>query len=142
MPVLAAIAPLLSVMSLMQGAPSFTTIARGGTSAIEARREVVIRDEAAWQKLWREHDWNHPAPPIDFTRRTVVGLFAGTRATAGYAIEITALRADGKTLVVTYREESPSPGAMVAQVLTMPFHLVSVPAHQGPVRFERTGAAR
>jgi hypothetical protein len=77
---------------------------------------------------------------VDFTRSTVVGIFAGSRQTAGYAVEVTGIEKDGADLVVTYREDRPGPGEMVAQVLTSPYHLVRVERHTGPVRFRRSGA--
>jgi hypothetical protein len=65
----------------------------------------------------------------------VVGVFLGTRPTAGFQVEITGVREQDGALVVEYVERRPPSDAMVAQVLTAPFHLVTVPRHEGPVRF-------
>jgi protease stability complex PrcB-like protein len=119
-----------------------TTIARGEMSAIDEPREVVVRDAAAWSKLWKEHNWNDPAPAVDFTRRMVIGVFLGTRQTAGYTVEVTGVTEDAGSLAVRYTERRPATRDVTAQILTMPFHLVSVAAHTGPVRFVRTEAER
>jgi hypothetical protein len=39
---------------------------------------------------------------------------------------------------VDYVETRPAPGAVTAQVLTAPYHLVAVPRHDGEVRFQKT----
>jgi hypothetical protein len=68
----------------------------------------------------------------------VVGVFLGSRMTGGFDVQITGAEVDGGALVVRYTETTPAPGAMLAQVITAPFHLVSVEKFDGPVRFERT----
>ena len=73
----------------------------------------------------------------DFTREMVVGVFLGSRPTAGYGVEIVRAREEAGALVVQYREGSPSRDAMTAQVITMPYHLVAVPRDEGEVRFEK-----
>jgi len=67
----------------------------------------------------------------------VVGVFLGSRPTAGYSVEIVATRPDGDGLVVQYREGRPAQGMMTAQVLTSPFHLAVVARCSGTVRFEK-----
>ena len=52
-----------------------------------------------------------------------------------YHVEIVAVRTENDTLVVDYVERRPGRGMMTAQILTEPFHLVSLPKHDGPVRF-------
>jgi hypothetical protein len=67
----------------------------------------------------------------------VVGVFLGTRPTAGFAAEIVGYRAVDGNLVIQYREGAPPRGAITAQVLTSPFHLVVVPRRPGTVTFEK-----
>jgi PrcB C-terminal len=119
-----------------------TTIAKGDMSAIDEPRQVVVRDAAAWSTLWRQHNWDAAAPTVDFATRMVVGVFLGTRPSAGFSVEITGAAIDGETLVVKFAERRPERGAIAAQVLTMPFHLAKVPVHKGPVRFEQVEGQR
>jgi hypothetical protein len=67
----------------------------------------------------------------------VVGVFLGSRPTAGYGVEILRTIGGGGAFIVEYVETAPPPGAITAQVLTMPYHLVAVPAHAGEVTFKR-----
>lgn len=113
-----------------------TDIAHGRMSAIDERREVVVRDAAAWEALWAEHTHLATLPSVDFETEMVAGLFLGTRPSAGHDVAITGTRMAGDVLVVTYVERSPGPGMMSAQMLTSPYHLVRVPRHDGDVRFE------
>jgi VWFA-related protein len=113
------------------------TVARGVASRVDDARQVVARTDAEWNAVWRAHDADHPAPAVDFAREMVVGVFSGSRPTAGYGVAITGVREEGDTLVVSYRESRPIPGGITAQVLTSPFHLVAVPRHAGDVKFER-----
>jgi hypothetical protein len=116
---------------------SIITIARSDASAIEERREAVARTAAEWEALWTLHAGAQPIPKVDLSQRLVVAVFLGTRPTAGYAVEVRATRVENATLVVDYVEQRPDPGDLTAQVLTSPFHIVTVPKHEGPVRFVR-----
>ncbi len=120
----------------------FATLARGDHSGIEEPRDAVVRTAAQWSALWKEHAGQSAAPAVDFRQSMVVAVFAGSRPTAGYGIEITGIERRNGGLVVTYREQRPAPDAMVAQVLTSPFHIVQTERRAGPVTFERTPTAR
>ena len=122
----------------------FTTIDQGATSQIETPRTTVVKTAAEWAALWKEHAGEtKPQPPaVDFSKSMVLGVFSGTKPTAAHAVEITQVDVKDGTMVVTYREQPPPADAMVAQVLTMPFHIVRTDAHAGKVVFQRAKAAR
>ena len=131
---------LVSVVLGLGFAPEavpFKTIDRGGQSGIEEPRQVVVRTAAEWEKLWKEHALDRPLPPVDFTRSMVIGLFLGYRPTGGYGVEITGIERKDSEAVVTYRERRPQKTDIVTQVITMPFHLVSLDKVTGEVRFTR-----
>lgn len=123
------IAPVIVQISI-----AFATIARGSDSQIVNPREVVVRTPTEWQTLWKEHS-AEPPPTVDFSRSIVVGVFVGSRPTAGYQVDITTVKSDGGLAVVEYRERRPAPGTLVAQVLTSPFHLVSLPRGVDTIQF-------
>lgn len=106
-------------------------------SGISRAEHVVARDEKQWQTLWQRHAPGRPAPAVDFTRNMVLAVFLGSRPSAGYQVEISAVRLEGNTLVVQWREAAPGPGQAAAQVMTSPSHLVTVPRHAGDIRFEQ-----
>ena len=129
-------------MLIAQVAPAvllFVSVAQGAMSNIEEPRTVVVRTAAEWQALWKEHDPERPPPAVDFAQATVVGVFLGSRPTAGYAVEITAVTTEGTRTIVEYVERQPSRDDFVAQVLTSPFHLVRVMRTAGAIEFRRSG---
>jgi len=120
----------------MQAMLTQTTVAQGSGSLIEEPREVVIRSAGEWQALWKQHS-PEPAPRVDFNGAVVVGVFLGSRPTAGYRVQIEAVRSDGATAVVEYRERAPDPNDLVAQILTAPFHIVRIASQPKVVEFKR-----
>ena len=137
--VMLAVAALLQSGAIQSPAAKPTdmkTVARGVNSAVDDGRQVIARTPDEWTKVWRLHDSKRPAPAVDFTREMVVGVFMGSRPTGGFGVEIVGTRQEGDAVIVQYRESMPGPGSMTAQVLTSPFHLVSVPRIDGDVKFE------
>ena len=113
-----------------------TTIGKGADSAVDAARQVTARTEAEWAKIWQAHASERPAPKVDFARTMVVGVFMGSRPTAGFSVEIVGTRVENGVLIVQYRETKPGRDMMTAQVLTSPYHLVAIPRLNGDVKFE------
>jgi hypothetical protein len=117
------------------------TIAQGLHSGITDTRQVIVRTAEEWQALWSAHG-SGQAPPVDFSRAVVVGVFLGSRPTAGFSVEITGATVQGDQAVVQFVEHRPDPGAILAQVTTAPFHLVSLPSVIRVVRFQQAQSAR
>lgn len=131
---------VLLIVALLQSPQTFRTISKGPMSGIDGPRQIAVRTLADWTALWRSHaPSGQPMPAVDFSRETVIGVFAGTRPTSGYGVEIVRIADANGTLTVDYVETRPAPGAVTAQIVTAPYHLVAVPKHDGEVRFQRTG---
>lgn len=126
----------LVVAAVMQSG-GMETIVRDNMSGIEDARQAVAKTEAEWLALWRAHNPAAPAPKVDFNKRIVVGVFLGTRPSAGYSVEISGTKADGKALLVEWREFPPKPGNLSAQLLTSPAHLVTIPKFDGAIKFQK-----
>ncbi len=99
----------------------------------------VVRDDAAWQRLWAQHTANvqpQPAPPtVDFSRQCVIVAWMGHRSTGGYAIAISKVVIDWREdATVTIQRTSPPPGSITTQVITNPVAMVIVPRFGGTVR--------
>ena len=92
---------------------------------------------AEWGALWKENGAKSPLPAVDFSREMVVGVFVGTRSTAGYGVEIVRAIGNSSTLVVEYVETAPSRDTITAQVLTAPYHLAAIPKRDGTVVFKK-----
>jgi hypothetical protein len=133
---------LMLIALLAQATVPVTTIVRSDMSAMESAREAVVRTPQEWAELWKLHEPARPAPPVNFDAVTVLAVFLGSRSTGGYGVEIVSTRVEGDALVVEYDERRPSPDAMVAQILTSPVHIVSVPRQAGAVRFVKRPAKR
>jgi len=117
--------------------PSMKTIDKGDQSNMDDARQVAVKTEADWKALWQQHSPDRPRPSVDFTKEIVLGVFLGSRPTAGYGLEIVGTTETGGTLVVRYKQSMPPRGMMTAQVLTSPYHLVTVPFYPGTVKFEK-----
>jgi VWFA-related protein len=117
--------------------PPMRTLDKGTQSNVDAARQIVVRSNDEWTKLWRLHTPDRKMPAVDFSRDMIVGVFLGSRPTAGFEVQIVDTHDEAGGLVVRYRENVPTIRAMTAQVLTMPYHLVLVPKRDGDVKFEK-----
>jgi hypothetical protein len=135
---------LIVVAALLGGAPprglremklEMKTIEKGTDSAVDTGGQLIARTPAEWKKLWQSHAWDRELPKVDFARDMVVGVFMGSRPTAGFAVEIVGTHRENGTLIVEYRETRPGNDAMTAQILTAPYHLAAIPKFAGPVKF-------
>jgi hypothetical protein len=120
----------------LQATLAHVSVAQGAASLIDEPREVVVRSTEEWRALWKQHS-PQDAPRVDFNGAIVVGVFLGSRPTAGYRVQIEAVRLEGAKAVVEYRERRPDPGDIVAQILTAPFDLVRVTGTPADVEFRR-----
>lgn len=128
---------LATIVVIIQTVISFTTVAAGTHSGIDQPRQVVARTTSEWQALWKTHSPDAAPPSVDFTKATVVGVFLGSRPTAGFDVRITAVKQERGHVVVEYAERTPAPGVMLAQVLTSPFHLIRIPHDTGEIEFRK-----
>ncbi|GBC98446.1 hypothetical protein HRbin17_00958 [bacterium HR17] len=112
---------------------------RGVRCGVTKPQLRIVTNARDWSDLWRQvHRVVRPAPPvpsIDFTRYTVLAVFAGQKPTGGYTIRITRVTLQGQKAVVFVREEVPERGAFVTHALTQPFHIVAVPRVNANVQF-------
>ena len=124
--------------SLAQDSPAGRLIEKGDHSRIDTAKQVLVRTSEEWTALWRQHAPDRAKPAIDFSKEIVVGLFMGSRPSAGFAITLVATIVAKGALVVQYREIVPPRDAIAAQVITMPFHFVAIPrATVTDVKFEK-----
>jgi protease stability complex PrcB-like protein len=127
-----------NVTVLVQSSSTVRSIDKGAHSSITSSRHVVVRTQAEWDALWQEHLPTRDRPPVDFTKEMVVGVFLGSRPTAGYGVTIVSAEAKGGVLHVEYRETRPRAGTYGAQVITFPYHLVAIPKSPAKdVKFEK-----
>ena len=105
---------VIALLLALQATLPMTTIARGANSQIMDARQAVIQDDNDWRALWRDHAGGAPAPAVDFTRFTVIGLFVGSRSSAGYSVEIRSVTTRNGETIVEYVERQPAADAITA----------------------------
>ena len=129
---------VLVLAALLQSTPpAIRTVGKGAMSAIDEPRLVTVRSAADWGALWKENGANAPLPAVDFSREMVVGVFLGSRPTAGYGVEIVRSVGNSGALSVEYVETAPSRDTVTAQILTAPYHLAAMPKHDGELTFKK-----
>ena len=127
----------LVAASLQATTPPMKTIDLGQNSEVEIPRQAVARSAEEWDALWRSHAPQRSRPAVDFANSMVVGIFLGQRPTAGFGVSIVGTREEQARLVVQYRETRPRPDAITAQVLTAPYHIVTIAKRAGAITFEK-----
>jgi protease stability complex PrcB-like protein len=125
------------LIALLQTGTPPRTLDRGDQSNVDSEKQVVVRTAAEWKTVWQQHSPDRPLPALDFRKEMAVGVFLGSRNTAGYSVDIISVQPDHGALVVRYRQRSPAGDAIVAQVITSPYHIVAVPRAAGDVKFEK-----
>lgn len=123
-------------MSAMQ-AGDVELIAADSMSNVDEARTAVASTEAEWSVLWKSHAFEKPLPKVDFAKRRIVAVFLGTRPSAGYQVEIVGIKTEGNTVVVEWAEARPKPGLLLAQVLTSPAVIASIPKTAADVTFRK-----
>ncbi len=130
------IACLDSMTSAQSAVPR--SIDKGTRSSIGEHREVIVRTSAEWDMFWPQHKPSTPHDAIDFSKEMIVGIFMGPQPTAGFGVTIVSATETSGVLTVRYRETQPAPDAIMAQVITFPYHLVAIPkSTAATVRFEK-----
>jgi hypothetical protein len=125
-----------------QTAKDFTILVSGGNAAFSDRKNVVIKTQANWEKLWREtYAKITPFPnilPIDFTKQMVIGLYAGPKSTGGHYIKVTNIHESAAKVIVGVKEVAPGKACTVTQAVTTPHYLVATAKTDKPVEFQLT----
>ena len=117
----------------------FRAIAKGAFGGLQEPTQQVIKDKAAWEKLWAKHAAGlktvEKPPEIDFSKEMVVVVAMGRQNTGGYRIQITHVEPVAGKLRISVLKTTPPPGGMAIQVLTAPFEMVAVPKSDLPPEF-------
>ncbi len=126
--VLFVLAMTLSIAARAQQTVDVWQRLEGQHSGVKESMAVAVQDDRQWQELWRRHDATSPAPRVDFSRETVVVVFAGETRTSGVKVEIVVQKdpLDSNRLNVFYSQVV-TKKAFSAQVQCQPFAIVKVP---------------
>lgn len=101
----------------------FTKLAQGTQSTVSVRTNYLITSASELEKLWKMIDAKGSSPAIDFTKSSVVAIFAGTVA----KVEDTNVRTVMVALVM------PDGRCLSKNATTTPYELVTVPITSLPL---------
>lgn len=118
----------------------FHTLASGDqASDFPQRAEIIVRTSEEWSALWqRVHRSVTPVPPmphVSFTREIVIAVFAGNVGVL--AIKVDDVRQIENATVVRIAERLRQPNDIGITAILYPYHIVSIPRTDLPIRFER-----
>jgi hypothetical protein len=109
---------------------AYETVARDNLSGVTARQTLVIRDQAAWDKLWSQHTAGRTpvpaAPKVDFTRKMLVGVFAGEYGNACHSLAVARVAAGATKLEIEVDEHDVTTVAICTPVVSHPMQVVAV----------------
>ena len=109
-------------------------VAHGPLTRHEVRGPQVIRAEEEWATFWLSLPTRQAAPPIDFTRVTLLAIVAEDGPPA--APRITRVTTEPGGIVVEWTT-SPLATAPAATEAVRPFLVMGLTNAQGRVRFQR-----
>lgn len=75
---------------------------------------------------------------IDFTKNSLIGLFAGLKNTTGYGIKITSIVENNCEILVNYYEKSPLPGEAITSIANYPSDFILIPRTAKAILFNKT----
>jgi hypothetical protein len=128
---------IASLLQGLQGSSEPRLLEKGTMSYIDSPTQLIARTAAEFDAFWKQHSPSRQQPRVNFDREMVVGVFVGSRNTAGYSVELVGAEERQGALVVRYREVAPPKAAIVAQIITSPYFLTALPKYAGDVRFEK-----
>ena len=115
-----------SIRSANGAGVAFTELASGQQSSVTTRENYLITSDTQLEKLWGLVETSEPLPSIDFTKESVIVAFAGEEPTAGYSIGVMKITDTGERMV-TIQLTAPGPSCSVAEVVTAPYQILSIP---------------
>src|SRR4030095_5078565 len=124
----------------------FDSLAHGTYSSIEGKRQVVIRNEKEYQKLWdevyKDLDQVPRIPDVDMNKYTVIAVFMGSKPSGGYDIKINKVSTNGDKILVQVNEISPGKNCMVTDALTRPYDFVRIPKTDKAAEFKTSSVTK
>ncbi|MES2258688.1 MAG: protease complex subunit PrcB family protein [Pseudomonadota bacterium] len=134
------------------GALLFELFPRSDYTGVKQAKNVVVKDSAAWNKLWQEmHQQTTPVPalpPVDFAKQMIVAVFRGEAMDGCHTVKVLRTAIEDNKIRVEYAlsEQATLPGADDAvfactQAITTSASLAIVDRLDGEVEFASVAPA-
>jgi hypothetical protein len=128
------------------GSPiAFTSVAADAFSGVKMAKNVVIKDAAAWSRLWAEHSAGRtPAPAlprVDFNTQMLVGVFAGVHPSGCREVGVLRVGAGSTGIVVEYDDQDVAVAGACVAAISSGMQVVAIERSDAPVAFLNTPAA-
>lgn len=102
---------------------------------------ILVKTQTEMDDNFTKHANTCPVasdPNIDFTKNSLVGIFAGVKSTSGYEIKMTSMVENSCEIVINFYEKSPQAGEQITQTPTYPSDFILIPKTSKPIIFNRT----
>ena len=107
---------------------SFEVIGQGSdATGVTARKNYAVTTKEEYVRIWDLTGSTEKMPVIDFKKGYVIAVFAGTRATGGYAISVSSVSDTGDSRSVSVLIEKPAAGCITTQAITSPYQIIHMP---------------
>ena len=129
---------MLLCLLLVAQEQAFAKIGEGQSRLLREPFERVVRSKEAWEELWKklypDSGTRKPLlPDVDFAKESVVAVAWGERPSAGWDLEIRAIRVEEGEAVVEVVKRPPT--GVPQAVITYPYILVKTRKLPEKVRF-------
>jgi hypothetical protein len=101
---------------------------------------IVVNTQEKMDSFFTKHDNTCPtpvSPTIDFAVSKLVGIFAGSKPTSGYAIKMATVVENNCEIVINFYEKAPLPNEVVTQGTTYPSDFILIPKTDKPIYFNK-----
>ncbi len=115
------------------------TVSSGVFSGVSAAQKVVVKDKAAWARLWSDTHKNSTSAPalpdVDFDSNMVIGVYQGDVPNGCHYTRITKVAVAGDKLVVNHSDHDDLRAMTCIQAISSPYHLVTTKRSDAAVEF-------
>lgn len=109
---------------------NWTVLINGQQCEIEEEKNVVIKSQTDFDKLWNEMKTDLPdqpeKPKVDFQSKWVVASFLGNVSSAGHSVEMKSVTNENNKIIFHINHRKPGNDCVTAQVIESPYFLVSI----------------
>jgi hypothetical protein len=106
--------------------PLFDVLTQQADGGASIRFFEILTEPNEVQMLENDENLRNKIKPNDIANANFIVLNMGEKATGGYTIGIESAIETDKNIIITVKETTPEPGAMVTQGFTSPFCVVRI----------------